>query len=181
MYLVIKVIINMYEGNNKHKDSFEIGLEFQDFIIRKLLHNYGIVIQPYSSKKYQFEVGESLQGYEIKYDARSTGDCTHGYCEPTNNVAIEVYEKTNKNNDKWTPSGILRKDNTIYYVIGNYDMCWIIDKMVLIRFYRQNIYKVVETLSTIKTMLIPINIMDEYAIHAIVFNDNYGKQAKLDL
>jgi hypothetical protein len=51
----------MYEGNNKHKDSFEIGLEFQDFIIRKLLHNYGIVIQPYSSKKYQFEVGESLQ------------------------------------------------------------------------------------------------------------------------
>jgi hypothetical protein len=60
-------------------------------------------------------------------------------------------------------------------------MCWIIDKMVLIRFYRQNIYKVVETLSTIKTMLIPINIMDEYAIQAIVFNDNYGKQAKLDL
>jgi hypothetical protein len=30
-------------------------------------------------------------------------------------------------------------------------------------------------------MLIPINIMDEYAIQAIVFNDNYGKQAKLDL
>ena len=181
MYLVIKVIINMYEGNNNHKDSFEIGLEFQDFIIRKLLHNYGIVIQPYSSKKYQFEVGESLQGYEIKYDARSTGDCTHGYCEATNNVAIEVYEKTNGNNDKWVASGILRKDNTIYYVIGNYDMCWIIDKMVLIRLYRQNIYKVVETLSTIKTMLIPINIMDEYAIQAIVFNDNYGKQAKLDL
>jgi hypothetical protein len=29
--------------------------------------------------------------------------------------------------------------------------------------------------------LIPINIMDEYAIQAIVFNNNYGKQAKLEL
>jgi hypothetical protein len=46
------------------------------------------------------KIGESLQGYEIKYDARSTGDCTHGYCKATNNVAIEVYEKTNANNDK---------------------------------------------------------------------------------
>lgn len=181
MYLVIKVIINMYEGNNKHKDSFEIGLEFQDFIIRQLLRDYGIVIQPYSSKKYQFEQGESLQGYEIKYDARSTGDCTHGYCEATNNVAIEVYEKTNESNDKWIPSGILREDNTIFYVIGNYDMCWIVDKIVLRRMLKSGTYRVVQTLPTIKTMLIPINIMDEYAIQAIVFNDNYGKQAKLDL
>lgn len=86
----------MYEGNNKHKDGFEIGLEFQDFIITQLLRDYGIVIQPYSSKKFQFTVGESLQGYEIKYDARSTGDCTYGYCEATNNVAIEVYEKSNE-------------------------------------------------------------------------------------
>jgi hypothetical protein len=50
MYLVTKLINNMYEGNNKHKDAFEIGLEFQDFIIRQLLRDYGIVIQPYSSK-----------------------------------------------------------------------------------------------------------------------------------
>jgi hypothetical protein len=42
-------------------------------------------------------------------------------------------------------------------------------------------YRVVQTLPTIKTMLIPINIMDEYAIQAIVFNNNYGKQAKLEL
>jgi hypothetical protein len=55
MYLVIKLINNMYEGNNKHKDSFEIGLEFQDYIITLIIKDYGIVIQPYSSKKYQFE------------------------------------------------------------------------------------------------------------------------------
>lgn len=181
MYLEIKKTINMYEGNNGHKDSFEVGLQFQDFIIQKLLHNNGIVIQPYSSKKYQFEVGESVQGYEIKYDARSTGDCTNSYCEATNNVAIEVYEKTNKNDDKWIPSGILRDDNTIYYIIGNYDMCWIVDKIVLRRMLKSGSYRVVQTLPTIKTMLIPINIMDEYAIQAIVFNNNFGKQGKLDL
>lgn len=171
----------MYEGNNKHKNSFEVGLEFQDFIITKLLRDFGIVIQPYSSKKYQFEIGESLQGYEIKYDARSTGDCTYGYNVATNNVAIEVYEKTNENNDKWIPSGILREDNTIYYVIGNYDMCWIVDKIVLRRMLKSGNYEIKITLPTIKTMLIPINIMDEYAIHAIIFNNNYGKQGKLIL
>jgi hypothetical protein len=110
----------MYEGNNKHKDSFEIGLEFQDYIITLLIKDHGIVIQPYSSKKYQFEIGESLQGYEIKYDARSTGDCTHGYCKATNNVAIEVDEKTNANNENWVKSGIFREDNTTHYLIGNY-------------------------------------------------------------
>lgn len=181
MYLVIKLIINMYEGNNKHNDSFQIGLEFQDWIITQLLKDYGYVIQPYSSKKYQYEIGESIQGYEIKYDARSTGDCTYGKVIATNYVAIEVYEKKNKNDEKWIPSGILREDNTIYYVIGNYDMCWIIDKIVLKRLYKSNNYNVIETLPTMKTMLIPINIMDEYAIQAIVFNNNYGKQSKLDL
>lgn len=181
MYLEIKKTNNMYEGNNEHKDSFEVGLQFQDFIITQLLRDYGIVIQLYSSKKFQFDVGESLQGYEIKYDARSTGDCTHYNCEATNNVAIEVYEKTNENNDKWIPSGILREDNTIYYIIGNYDMCWIVDKIVLKRMFKSGSYKVVQTLKTIKTMLIPINIMDEYAIQAIVFNNNFGKQGKLEL
>jgi hypothetical protein len=60
-------------------------------------------------------------------------------------------------------------------------MCWIVDKIVLRRMLKSGTYRVVQTLPTIKTMLIPINIMDEYAIQAIVFNDNYGKQAKLEL
>jgi hypothetical protein len=60
-------------------------------------------------------------------------------------------------------------------------MCWIVDKIVLRRMLKSGTYRVVQTLSTIKTMLIPINIMDEYAIQAIVFNNNYGKQAKLEL
>jgi hypothetical protein len=60
-------------------------------------------------------------------------------------------------------------------------MCWIVDKIVLRRMLKSGTYRVVQTLPTIKTMLIPINIMDEYAIQAIVFNDNYSKQAKLDL
>jgi hypothetical protein len=60
-------------------------------------------------------------------------------------------------------------------------MCWIVDKIVLRRMLKSGTYRVVQTLPTIKTMLIPINIMDEYAIQAIVFNNNYGKQSKLEL
>ena len=33
----------MYEGNNKHKDSYEIGLEFQDYIITLLIRDHGDV------------------------------------------------------------------------------------------------------------------------------------------
>ena len=109
----------MYEGNNKHKDSMEVGHQFQDFIINQFIIKYGIVISIYSSRKYQFDIGESRQGFEIKYDARSTGDNTYVKCTPTNLVAIEVYEKTNANNIDWVKSGILRDDNTTFYIIGN--------------------------------------------------------------
>ena len=172
----------MYEGNNIHDEkSFERGLEFQDFIITLLLKEHGIVIQPYSSKKYQFEIGESLQGYEIKYDARSTGDCTYYNCNATNNVAIEVEEKTNVNNKNWIKSGIFREDNTTHYLIGNYHGCWIIEKRILRKLYHLKLYPIVETLSTIKSMLIPIDKMDSHSIHVFVFNNNFGKQAKLEL
>ena len=60
-------------------------------------------------------------------------------------------------------------------------MCWIVDKIVLRRMLKSGSYRVIQTLPTIKTMLIPINIMDEYAIQAIVFNNNFGKQGKLGL
>jgi len=181
MYLVIKVIINMYEGNNNHKDSIEVGHQFQDFIINQFIVKYGISISIYASKKYQFEIGESRQGFEIKYDARSTGDCTHIRCTATNLVAIEVFEKTNANNIEWVKSGILRDDNTMFYIIGNYHKAWWIEKKILQQVYNFGKYDVRQTKDTLKSLLIPIDYMDSICIDTLLFNNNLGKQTKLGI
>lgn len=157
-----------YKGNCVHNDTLSIGHEFQDFIIEYLCKNLGISISVFQSKKYQFNIGETVQGVEIKYDARSTGDCTYYECKPTGNVGIEVGEKTKEHNIVFVPSGIFRNDNTWLYIVGNYDMAWIFSKNILILLHNSNKYKVIQTLPTIKTMLLPIKDADNYCAKKII-------------
>ena len=83
----------LYQGNSNHQNSLEVGHEFQDFITEKLAKEFGIAITIFQSKKYQFQKGESLQGVEIKYDARSTGDCTYTQRTATGNVGMKLPKK----------------------------------------------------------------------------------------
>ncbi len=159
----------MYNGNNTHDNSLEIGHEYQDFIVEKFMDQLGISISLFQSKKYQFNVGESLQGVEIKYDARSTGDCTYYECSSTGNVAIEVAEKSNPQNQIWVKSGIYRLDNSWLYVVGNYQMAWVFAKSILILLHKSNKYRTVQTLPTIKNMLLPIEVADKYCAKKILF------------
>jgi hypothetical protein len=154
---------------NNYVEKLEIGHEFQDFVIEKLIKELGIAISIFQSKKYQFNKGESLQGVEIKYDARSTGDCTYKECKKTGNVGIEVAEKTNKDNVNWVNSGIYRLDNSWLYIVGNYDCIWVFGKKHLILMHQKNIYKEYATLPTMKTMLLPIEDADKYCLKKIVF------------
>ena len=62
-----------------------------------------IILQNMSSQKYQFNIGENLQGFEIKLDTR---------CTETGRMSIEVAEKSRADSTKWTPSGIYREDNS---------------------------------------------------------------------
>lgn len=162
----------MYKGNSRHTDSLETGLEFQDFMSIKFMEQMGFNISIFQSKKYQFEKGESLQGIEIKYDARSTGDCTYYENVATGNVAVELFEKTNRNNKEWVKSGILRKDNTWIYVIGNYHQAWIFSKKRLQELYRSNRYKCIQTLPTIRSMLMPLNQADRHCEIKLTFSNN---------
>lgn len=163
-------IAMMYQNNSNHKNSLEVGTQFQDFVVEQLHYELGINVSIYQSKKYQFEKGESLQRIEIKYDSRSTGDSTHGECTATGNVGIEVAEKTNAQNYNFVPSGIFRRDNTFLYIVGNYDVLWIFAKKQLIKIYNENKYPIRTTLPTIQTMLIPVEDADEICIHKLVFN-----------
>lgn len=160
----------LYQGNSNHQNSLEVGHEFQDFITEKLAKEFGIAITIFQSKKYQFQKGESLQGVEIKYDARSTGDCTYTQCTATGNVGIEIAEKSNSDMPKFTPSGIYRLDNSWIYVVGNYDCAWVFMKKHLVLMHKSGKYKEIVSRPTLKTMLLPIQDADAYCGKKLIFN-----------
>ena len=105
-----------------YKDHIKQGKEYEDFVCDLLRRKYGIIIQIYSSRKYQAECGESAGGYEIKFDNR---------VKDTNNLYFEVAEKSDPKLSEYSRSGIYRKDNTWLYLIGNYDRLWAFSKRQL--------------------------------------------------
>jgi len=108
-----EVIYN--KENSGHSDSWEVGSEFQDFVSEKLLKD-GIVIQNFSSTKYQFARGENLQGIEIKIDNRFNG---YSGKPATDRLSIEIAEKKSEDSSQFWPSGIFRNDNSWLYIVGN--------------------------------------------------------------
>lgn len=115
----------------KSKTSFQDGLEFQDFVCEKLA-NHGLFLQNTLSRKYQFELGENLQGWEIKLDNR---------CTETGRLSIEIAEKSRADIKVWTASGIYRNDNSWLYVQGNYEMLFIFSKTFLKRLHGTKRYE----------------------------------------
>lgn len=152
--------------------TFQDGLEFQDWVCM-VLARHGVVLQNLSSKRYQIEIGENLQGFEIKYDARCTGD---GGTEPTNQLSIEVAEKSRAENPDWIPSGIMRDDNAWLYIQGNYQRLWIFAKNWLRRYYRKKRPVVRESFGTVQKFYLPIAAADQFAVR--VFSaDELGRVA----
>ena len=105
-----------------YKDHIKQGNEYEDFVCDQLRKKYGVIIQIYSSKKYQAERGESAGGYEIKFD---------NMVAKTGNLYFEVAEKSDANLPEYSKSGIYRKDNTWLYLIGNYELLWVFSKRQL--------------------------------------------------
>ena len=151
-------------ANSGHNDSFEIGNTFQDFVCIELAKQH-IILQNINSKKFQFEIGENLQGFEIKYDARCTGD--RGTIA-TNRLSIEIAEKTNKDNLNWIPSGIYRNDNSWLYIQGNCMMFWIFSKKILNFLHEAGRYSEGAD-PTIKKFYLPILDADKYCAKKVTF------------
>jgi hypothetical protein len=138
---------------------FEEALRFQDFVVDLLLSEIGLVISNYSSRYYQYNKGESRQGVEIKMDLRIL---------ETGNVSIEVAEKSRADKECWTPSGIMRDDNTWLYLQGNYEIIFIFGKHFLRQLYEaRHKDKTWEPKHTIRTFLLPIKEAEKYALKVI--------------
>ncbi len=137
----------------KYSINFQKGLEFQDFVINTCF-KAGIIICQYSSKKYQYEVGES-NGYEIKLDNR---------CTDTNRLSIEIAEKTSASNTTWIRSGIFRQDNTLFYIIGNYNVFFLFAKKHLQNYCLESKPLIDTKFGTIKTFYLDFDCANKLSI-----------------
>jgi len=134
-----------------YENNLKAANEYQDFVCIHLIKK-GIVLSNMSSQKFQNELGENLQGFEIKFDR---------LFRQTNNLYIEVAEKSNPSNMNYVKSGIFRNDNSWIYAIGDYEGIYLIQKKVLKSMYEKNRFKEVKKPTSIG-MLLPLYEADKY-------------------
>lgn len=128
----------------------EEAREYQD-LATDILCSYGYNVNCYTSKKYQCEKGEGRNGIEIKNDRRMA---------ETKNIYIETHEKK-ANADTWIKSGILRKDNTKYWFIGDKTIAWLFHKKQLLATVMKGSFKKVETATSLG-VLIPVEYIEKH-------------------
>jgi hypothetical protein len=136
------------------KDSFRHGMEFQDYVCLTLAKRH-IILQNFCSKKYQFEHGENLQGFEIKLDKRSAD---------TGRLAIETAEKRDRSSAEWTPSGICRGDNQIIYIVGSYDRFFMFSTKTLLLIMGKHGHEPEEFNGTIMRFFLSMQEAERYCI-----------------
>lgn len=85
-------------------------------------------IGQYLSPQGQYELGENALGIEIKFDT---------LIKKYGNVYIEYMEKSKSNNYRFVNSGILKKDNCIYFLIGTQEKFYIFRKKRLVDIYEE--------------------------------------------
>lgn len=150
------------EMTEYYKKKLEEGMWYQDFVQKKL-YKLGLSIVSYSSKKYQHLHGENLAGIEIKYDQKT---------KETNNIYIEIAEKTHPENKEFIPSGIYANPKTWLYLIGDKSEIFIFAKKFLIVWHRKELFKEVK-ISTSKGFLIPAQqARKRFAIRVIEVNNS---------
>lgn len=137
------------------QSQIESARVFQDFVVDACWNILKIAVCQYSSRVYQFQVGESLSGIEIKYDKKMA---------ESGNVYIETSEKARPRNGEFAKSGIYRSDNTWLYIIGDYDTLFVFSKQLLRGLHRSNRYREVEiSLGTSTGFLLPRTDAEKYA------------------
>jgi len=121
-------------------DSFKIGGDYQDFVADILYKRYGWRIDYFTRMQEQYEYGESRQGVEVKHDPHTK----------YRHLSIETEEKSRLAVPIWTPSGIFRDDNTIWYIQGDENSFYIFLKRDLQEWYNLKSPRVTEMNKTMR-------------------------------
>ena len=149
-----------YEEQRKKSEAYQLYIKdvwLMAFSLmtmqRSKYTSIGNTIDFYDTKEEQYNIGESAQGVEVKYDIASFR---------TNNLYIEIEEAT-KIGGKLVSSGIYRKDNTTVWVTGTYHYAYIIPKSLLVAYHKKKQpNEIVSQRGTSKGFLIPRSDIDKW-------------------
>ena len=116
------------EKTDYFKEKLQKAQEFEDFLEKMFKDKYNIDLEPFITPEGQYDEGENKRGIEIKNDMMY---------KKTGNLYFEYAEKSKKDNHIFIDSGILKKDNSKFFLIGDYDKFWIFRKERLVEIYHE--------------------------------------------
>jgi hypothetical protein len=156
---------NMMRQTDYYRFQLEDAQIYQDWVMIEL-GKRGIIIQVFGSKEFQYKIGETPSGDEIKFDKRQL---------KTGNLAIETHEKTNSANNFFVASGINRPNITTWYH-GNYENLWIFNFRELRKYVFDGLHRRLQPLREYKTetsmgILLPCFEADHLCLKKIRFNE----------
>jgi hypothetical protein len=155
-----------------YMQKLEEGKKYEKFIKQELYIKKQLTLNLCDNKQEQINIGENLEGIEIKFDNKKS---KYG------NIYIEFQEKTNENNINWINSGILRKDNTHSWIIGDYQEAFIFWKFHLKQLYENNLYLRKVSTQTSKGFLLDPEKQNKYCINKLIFNKNENKHNQIKI
>ena len=143
-----------------YKQQLADGKAFEQYVKQQLAEKRQMHLDIIDSKEEQITIGETRQGYEIKYDKRYKN---------TGNLYIETKEKSNPANPNYVASGIFRQDNTHTWIIGDYKQVYMFKKQTLVEVYEEKQYLRYVTTATSHGFLLNQRLIDKYKIDYIYF------------
>lgn len=149
--------INYYNSID-FQERLSIAQKFQDHCIFHIREKLNITISVFLSKEYQWNIGESMQGFEFKYDMNFN---------KTNNLWIKIAQR-NTADLEYKKSGIYQKDNCWLYCIGDYSVLYFFGKKFLQNLYKDNNFPIIESNArTTKGFLLCKENAEKYCTHKI--------------
>lgn len=130
---IYKPKVELWSDRNKtnyYKTKLQTAFEFENYIAKLLQRDYNLDLEQFLTPEGQYSLGENKLGIEIKNDT---------LINKWGNIYIEYAEKSNSNHDKYIKSGILKNDNSIYFLIGDKDHFWIFRKKRLLEIFREEV------------------------------------------
>ena len=123
--------VELWSDRNKtayYKTKLQAAFEFENYIEKLLKDKYNLDLKPFLTPEGQYKKGENELGIEIKNDT---------LIKKYGNFYIEYAEKSKGSNTNFVKSGVLKDDNSIYFLIGDKSEFWIFKKSKLMEIYRE--------------------------------------------
>ncbi len=149
---------------SEYKRKLAVGQAYEEFIVNNWLAFFPYPLNMHNGKYEQLK-GENTEGVEIKLDQ---------ICKRTKRLYIEIEEKSNADNERMIQSGIQRNDNTVLFLIGDYEDAYIFDVLVLRKcFMDKPAWLKMFGNSTSNGWGMPLIMVPNYAICHLDFSNMY--------